>query len=46
VDTGSDVNTPETEQEGDLNATIAARRSPGADQVNLAIARVGLTQEV
>jgi hypothetical protein len=46
VDAGSDVNTPMTEQEGDLNATVAARRSPGADQVNLAVVRVGLTQEV
>jgi hypothetical protein len=46
VDTGADVNTPTTEQEGDLNATIAARRSPGADQINLNIVRVGLQQEV
>jgi hypothetical protein len=46
VDTGSDVNTVPGEAEGVLNATIALRRSPGADQVNLNITRVSITQEV
>jgi hypothetical protein len=46
VDTGADVNTISTEAEGNLNATIACRRSPGADQVNLNITRVSITQEV
>lgn len=46
VDTGFDVNTLAGESEGTLNATIALRRSPGADQVNLNITRVSITQEV
>lgn len=46
VDTGSDVNTITGESEGTLNATIAVRRSEGADQVNLNITRVSITQEV
>lgn len=46
VDAGVDVNTPATAEEGNLNATIAARRSKGAEQVNLNITRVAITQEV
>lgn len=46
VDSGVDVNTPATAEEGNLNATIAARRSKGAEQVNLNITRVAITQEV
>jgi len=46
VDTGPDVNTVASEAESNCNATIAARRSPGADQVNLNIVRVSITQEV
>lgn len=46
VDTGEDVNSPASEAEGNANATIAMRRSPGADQINLSIVRVPITQEV
>jgi hypothetical protein len=46
VDTGSDVNTPTSESLGNLTATIAYRRSPGAEQVNLNIVRVPITQAV
>jgi hypothetical protein len=46
VDTGSDVNTPTSESMGNLTATIAYRRSPGAEQVNLNIVRVPITQAV
>jgi hypothetical protein len=46
VDTGTDVNTTASEAEGNLNGTIAVRRSPGADQVNLNLVRVQITQEV
>lgn len=46
VDAGTDVNTLATEEEGNLNANIAYRRSKGADQVNQNITRVAITQEV
>lgn len=39
VDFSSDVNTPTTASEGELLATIGYSRSPGAEQVNLAIFR-------
>lgn len=39
VDTGADVNTPTTESQGQLLATIAYARAPGAEQVNLNIVR-------
>lgn len=44
VDTGADVNTLVTEEEGDLNATIGACRAKGAEQVNLVLDRVPITQ--
>lgn len=44
VDTGADVNTLVTEEEGDLNAVIGAVRAKGAEQVNLNITRVSATQ--
>lgn len=46
VDTGLDVNTLAGGAEGTLNATLAYRRTPGADQVNLNLTRVSITQEV
>jgi hypothetical protein len=46
VDTASDVNTPATAQEGELLATIAYCRSPGAEQVNLNIVRATVAQGV
>jgi len=46
VDAGSDVNTIGTEAEGNLNANIACKRSPGADSINLNLTRVTLAQEV
>jgi hypothetical protein len=46
VDTGADVNTPTSESLGNLTATLAYRRSPGAEQVNLNIVRVPITQAV
>jgi hypothetical protein len=46
VDTSSDVNTPLSESMGNLTATLAYRRSPGAEQVNLQIVRVPITQAV
>jgi hypothetical protein len=39
VDTASDVNTPSTEALGELLATLAYSRAPGAEQVNLNIVR-------
>lgn len=46
VDTSADVNTLASEGAGNLVATIAYRRSPGAEQVNLNIVRVPITQAV
>lgn len=46
VDTSADVNTPTTEGEGELIATIAYCRSPGAEQVNLNIVRSTVAQGV
>lgn len=46
VDTGPDVNTPALNATGTLAATIACRRSPEAEQVNLNIVRVPITQAV
>lgn len=46
VDTSGDVNTLTSEEAGNLIATIAYRRSPGAEQVNLNIVRVPITQAV
>jgi hypothetical protein len=46
VDTGSDVNTLTSEAAGNLTATLAYRRSPGAEQVNLNLVRVPITQAV
>ncbi len=46
VDTGTDVNTPTSEAGGNLTATLAYRRSPGAEQVNLNLVRVSITQAV
>lgn len=46
VDTSGDVNTLTSEEMGNLIATIAYRRSPGAEQVNLNIVRVPITQAV
>ena len=46
VDTGSDVNTPTTESGGTITATLAYRRSPDAEQVNLNVVRVPITQVV
>ena len=46
VDTGSDVNTITSEAAGNLTATLAYRRSPGAEQVNLNLVRVPITQAV
>ncbi|MGZ4530807.1 MAG: phage tail sheath subtilisin-like domain-containing protein [Mycobacteriaceae bacterium] len=44
VDSGSDVNTSTTESQGELLATIAYVRSPGAEQVNLNIVRASVAQ--
>lgn len=44
VDTSADINTPLTESQGQLVATIATVRSPGAEQVNLNIVRVSVAQ--
>jgi len=46
VDTGADVNTIASEALGNLTATLAYRRSPGAEQVNLNVVRVPITQAV
>jgi hypothetical protein len=46
INTGSPVNTPATAQAGQLNANIAARLSQYADQINIAIDVVSLTQSV
>lgn len=46
VDTSGDVNTPTSEEAGNLLATIAYRRSPEAEQVNLNLVRVPITQAV
>lgn len=46
VDYGPDVNTPVTEGQGELIATIAYVRSPGAEQVNLNIVRSTVEQGV
>ena len=46
VEAGPAVNTLATEEEGNLNATVSARRAKGADQVNYNFNRVPITQEV
>jgi hypothetical protein len=46
VDTTSDVNTLVSEEAGNLIAVLAYRRSPEAEQVNLNLVRVPITQAV
>lgn len=46
VDTSSDINTPTSEQGGNLIAVLAYRRAPEAEQVNLNLVRVPITQAV
>lgn len=46
VDTSPDVNSAASEAQGNLVATIALRRSPEAEQVNLNIVNVAITSTV